>query len=661
VTFFAYLALFGWIPAVVVMFALLPGRTAAVTAIMGAWLLLPPYMIDIAGLPDYSRATAASLGMIFGTLFFGLNQILAFRPRWFDLPVLLWCLTSLPTSLSNGLGLYDGLSQCLGQTLTWGSPYFFGRIYFSDSGGLRALTIGIVVGGFAYAFPCVWEMRMSPQLLGRLYGISSWQGMRFGGYRPHVFFATGIECGMWMTAVALTAWWLWRCGVIERLGRFSFGKVVLPILLITSVFCRSTGALMLLTGGIFLLWISTRFKTTMFLWVLMLIPPAYVAVRVPNLWSGQQLISLIKEYVSPERAGSLEYRFQCEEVLVAKAIQQPLLGWGGFGRSAVFLEEREVPTDGLWIITLGTKGFIGLILLYLVMELPAILFLLRFPVKTWHYPQVAPATLIATLLGLYIIDCLANGFINIIYVTLGGALAGTMPALSQWRTNSEANQAGHQLQRNTVGTGSHAYAVASEQGDLVHSQHIVSRMTMIDEYRKMGRKLKSQERWAETHSAWQHALELLTELTLRHPGIPNLQRQWCDCGNDLAWLLINHPDSRGPVYALTLAIQVVENCSDSEVYWNTVGAAYLRNGDPGTAIAALNRATALAGEESPFNHVFLAMAYAQLGDHEHAQHWLTQAILLQQQDYPNHPELTGLCNEARAVIGTSPGATPAVI
>ena len=148
---------------------------------------------------------------------------------------------------------------------------------------------------------------------------------------------------------------------------------------------------MLLTGGMSVLWMSTRFKTTVFLWALVLIPPVYVAVRVPNLWSGQQLIDLIKEYISEERAGSLEYRFFCEKLLVARAVERPMLGWGGWGRSAVNLDGKEIPTDGLWIITLGIRGFVGLILLYLVMDLPAILFLLRFPVRTWHNPQVAPA------------------------------------------------------------------------------------------------------------------------------------------------------------------------------------------------------------------------------------------------------------------------------
>ena len=47
-------------------------------------------------------------------------------------------------------------------------------------------------------------------------------------------------------------------------------------------------------------------------------------------------------------------------------------------------------------------------------------------------------------------------------------------------------------------------------------------------------------------------------------------------------------------------------------YWNTLGVAYYRAGDDGSATAALNRATAWAA--TAFDEVFLAMAYARLGD-----------------------------------------------
>ena len=241
VTLLAYLALFGWIPAVVFIFALLPARQAAALAVIGGWLLLPPYRIAVSNFPDYSKITAASLGMMFGTLFFGSHHLLKFRPRWFDAPMLLWCFSGMISSFANGLGMYDGLSNLLSDTLTWGLPYLFGRIYFGDSSGLYTLTVGMIMGGLCYLLPVLWEVRMSPTLLGKFYGSSSWQGIRFGGYRPNVFFNTGLECGMWMTAVSLTAWWLWRCGVVTKFAGIPFGIVWVPTLIVVTFLCRSVG------------------------------------------------------------------------------------------------------------------------------------------------------------------------------------------------------------------------------------------------------------------------------------------------------------------------------------------------------------------------------------------------------------------------------------
>ena len=218
-------------------------KRAAATAIIGVWLLLPPYQFHVSNFPDYSKVTAASLGLVFGTLLFGIQSIVSSRPRWFDVPVLLWCFTNMASSLSNDLGVYDGLAQSLSVILHWGLPFYFGRIYFGDSVGLRTFAIGLVIGGLACVLPCLWEIRMSPHLLGNVYGWTGWEGTRWGGYRPRIFFRTGLELGMWMTAVSMTAWWFWQCGVIKRLGQFSFGRVVFPILLVTTILCRSTGAL----------------------------------------------------------------------------------------------------------------------------------------------------------------------------------------------------------------------------------------------------------------------------------------------------------------------------------------------------------------------------------------------------------------------------------
>ena len=100
---------------------------------------------------------------------------------------------------------------------------------------------------------------------------------------------------------------------------------------------------------------------------------------------------------------------------------------------------------------------------------------------------------------------------------------------------------------------------------------------------------------------------------------------------------------------------------DCEVYWNTLGAAYLCNGEPRAAVTAIDRALAFANDANPFNYVFLAMAYAQLGDREQARHWLAEAILVKERDYQNHHELACFCDEARAVVDADPEDASAVI
>jgi len=68
VTPFALIALLGWIPYVIVMFAIKPTHRAAAIGVIGARLSLPPYRLTIAGQPDYSKTSAAFVGLLAGDL-----------------------------------------------------------------------------------------------------------------------------------------------------------------------------------------------------------------------------------------------------------------------------------------------------------------------------------------------------------------------------------------------------------------------------------------------------------------------------------------------------------------------------------------------------------------------------------------------------------------
>ena len=170
-TLFVDFVLIGWIPLVSVLFMFLSPRRAVISAFIIGWLFLPPGVgYSFPGLPSYNKLTALSFGVVMLALLFDHHRMLAFRPRWFDVPMAIFCLSPFASSLSNGLGAYDGISAVVKGLCFWGLPYTIGRIYINDLESLRELAIGIMVGGLVYVPMCLYEVRMSPQLCNLVYG-----------------------------------------------------------------------------------------------------------------------------------------------------------------------------------------------------------------------------------------------------------------------------------------------------------------------------------------------------------------------------------------------------------------------------------------------------------------------------------------------------------
>ena len=103
------------------------------------------------------------------------------------------------------------------------------------------------------------------------------------------------------------------------------------------------------------------------------------------------------------------------------------------------------PTDGLWIIYLAYYGCFGLFSWTTVLLLPPWLFLVRYPVQQWKTYTVGPMVVIAALLGLYMIDCLMNGFLNLVYVVASGGLICTLPMNSKRRISIQDSSEHGQL------------------------------------------------------------------------------------------------------------------------------------------------------------------------------------------------------------------------
>ncbi len=443
------LVMFGWIPIVIYLFSRYPARRAIVISFVVAWLYLPQAVLPIPGLPDYDKTAATCYGILLATFIFDVGRFSSFRFSWIDIPMVIWCLCPFASSLSNDLGPYDGMAAVLGQTVTWGIPYFLGRIYLNSLNGMRELAIGIFVGGLSYVPLCLLEMRLSPQLHRIVYGGNAGadfsQTIRLGGYRPTVFLSHGLAVGAFMMAATLIGIWLWQTGTVKHLWNIPIEWLV-GALFVTFILTRSTGAYALLAGGIAILFIGKNLRTAVPAFLLIAGIVAYLYVNaISGTYVADQIVEFLSKILPEDRVGSLQFRFDNEELLSAKARERVILGWGGYGRALLVRPDgRQTIPDSLWINIFGQNGVLGLISLFVTMLLPTFsLFWVRYPARLWANRRVASAAVIALMTTLYMVDCVINAMINPIYILAAGGIAGLL--LKRERINQTAQKSVERL------------------------------------------------------------------------------------------------------------------------------------------------------------------------------------------------------------------------
>jgi hypothetical protein len=149
----------------------------------------------------------------------------------------------------------------------------------------------------------------------------------------------------------------------------------------------------------------------------------YPLLRWQDLFPTSALISAA-EYVSDDRANSLQFRFDNEDELLAKASERPFFGWGGWGRNKVYDPETGTDvsvTDGAWIIELGQFGLTGFLSFFLLLLVPNVLAMRR----SKFLPEGTPRTLVmclAFVLLVRTVDLVPNGFITPFTLFLAGSL-----------------------------------------------------------------------------------------------------------------------------------------------------------------------------------------------------------------------------------------------
>lgn len=446
---FAYATCLGWVFLSLYLFSGPDKRRALLQVVIFGWLFLPvmrliavipgePLALSFPGL-KFTKLNTIAYAVLAGGLVYDRARWLSVRPRWIDLPMALWCLCPLASSLTNDLGWYDGFSSTLDQVMTWGVLYWAGRVYFHSLDDYRELVTWFLRGAVVYLPLCWLELRLSPQLHHMLYGYHQHeflQSVRWGGYRPMAFLPHPLVVAMWTVTAALVAFWMWRCRALPSITGLVPSSIPLAwafgLLAMTAVTCRSMGALALGTLGAVALTLSRGFRSAVLLALLLFLPPIYIGVRASGTWTGEDFVAWLGETVSQERAESLSFRLKNENLLVDKALERPAFGWGGWGRSRVYdIWGNDISvTDGGWIIALGERGWFGLAAWVIAMLLPTARFLRDVPPRLWSHPQVAPLAAMAVVFALSTCNNLLNVDTDPVYLLGMGALVSVVEALT---------------------------------------------------------------------------------------------------------------------------------------------------------------------------------------------------------------------------------------
>lgn len=320
----------------------------------------------------------------------------------------------------NGMRLYDSASLLVHATIML-LPFLLARRFMGHPDAHVMLLWLLVATGAVYSFLSLYETRMSPQLNTNLYGYFQhrWnQHIRADGFRPIVFLQHGLWVSLFFSTVALSALTLFRAKSAPTRSRYLFLAVWV---LMTLVLTKSLGALVItvaLAPAILFLKPQTQTLIACSLAVTVML---YPVLRSAELVPVNRITSLAAS-IDYARALSFETRLRNEDLLLERAQQRPVFGWGTYGRNRIYDERgnTSIVTDGYWIIVISTNGWVGYIGIFGLLSSGIIsLTLARRKL------DLTPATAgLCVILAGNMIDLIPNATLTPVTWLIAGALLG---------------------------------------------------------------------------------------------------------------------------------------------------------------------------------------------------------------------------------------------
>ncbi|SHH54368.1 hypothetical protein [Cognatishimia maritima] len=371
----AYIVLAAWPLVMFVSFKRMPVGRALIWSFLGAYLLLPPLptAFDFPLMPPLNKLTLPNLAALFMVIFVAREKVEFFpQSNWVKAVMLCFIFSPALTVLTNpepvlfaqgGLrGLYamDIVALVINQAIIL-IGFVLARQFLFKPEHLRDLLMALMIAGVVYSFPMLLEVRLSPQLNIWIYGYFQHvfeQMIRAGGYRAIVFLSHGIWAAFFIMTALSAAVILWRNAAGKRRSaKFIAGVFLAGVLVLNKTLSPVLYAMVLIALVVFANW-KIQARVALLLAVLTL---AYPLAKLVDIVPEEQILAAATS-VSAERANSLQFRFDNENLLFERAMEKPLFGWGSWGRNHLHDPidgTIRTVTDGRWIIAVGVFGWIG--------------------------------------------------------------------------------------------------------------------------------------------------------------------------------------------------------------------------------------------------------------------------------------------------------------
>lgn len=348
-----------------------------------AYMFLPAgRTIDLPAIPPLDKFSVTTITIIIFFLSRGKPLGLRYLPMGYKWLMVVFFVVPFLTTITNsdsyfhisGLSYYDGLTSSIINFLYF-FPFLIGYKFFSAEAEQIVLLKFLAISGLIYSVFTLYEIRMSPQLHSTVYGYfpHSWlQQKRAGGFRAVVFMGHGLLVAMFLV-IGFTSWLTLKKAGISVLKN-NANILGLIVLFITVALSKTYSALLY---GLFSYFCLSYLSTRLNLFAMMLLAVLFLTYPLTSslgVFPHRQLVELAND-VSAERAESLNYRFENENILLDHALDKPLFGWGGWGRNRVFdpsTGEDITTTDGYWVIVIGKFGWVGFLTTFIFVIAPLI-------------------------------------------------------------------------------------------------------------------------------------------------------------------------------------------------------------------------------------------------------------------------------------------------